>query len=224
MGDRYLITQSLISAHDYMFDCYDSVRDKAEEDFMRVLRREPGEQSQAMLDGIAFEALCYDIADGKFRPEWKDSIEYGPNDGENHWVYPAGYNGAAQIAEIIRGAQYQVSGKKELTLDGITFLVYGKLDALKAGTIWDIKHKSKSLSQYDLAGSYFHSPQHPAYMYIVPDAYQFVYLVSDGESLYTETYLRDDVRPFDEVMADFMKSMKGMGLWKLYLEKWKSKY
>jgi len=222
---RYLITQSLLSSWNYMFDCFEGYEDEAHEEFMQTLRREKGEQSEAMLKGIAFENLCYSIADGSFRPGLEFSGPCNPNTGEpmERQVYPFGYQGACKVAEYIKNAPVQVRSQREITVDGMDFLVYGVLDALKAGTIYDVKFKNKSFGSLDLAGSYLDSPQHPAYFYIVPEASEFKYLVSDGTDIYTETYRREDTPYIGDIIHDFIDSLAGWGLLDLYKEKWLTK-
>lgn len=222
---RYLVTQSLLSAWNYMFDCFEGYEDEAREEFMHALRREKGEQSEAMLKGIAFENLCYSIVDGTFRPGSELSGPCNPNSGElmEYQVYPFGYQGACKVAEFIKGAPVQVKAQREITVDGIDFLVYGILDALKAGTIYDVKFKNKSFGSLDLAGDYLNSPQHPAYFYIVPEASEFKYLVSDGFDIYIETYRREDTAFIGDIIREFIESVTSMGLLELYKEKWQAK-
>lgn len=201
-----LITQSLLSAWSYQFQAYDA--DAAENDFLRVLRREPGEQSPAMLAGIAFEHLCYRIAnyEGHPRP-----------------IFPANYDGARKVAEIIRGGQFQVKTSRKIHVSGYDLLLYGVLDALKAGIIYDIKFKLKSFGSLDLQGSYTNSPQHPAYMRLVPEAREFRYLVSDGKDLYVETYQREDTPSIEDIIRDFVRYLDGAGLMGLYHANWRTK-
>ncbi len=225
--ERFLITQSLISAWEYTFDCYEGSEDEAWEDFMRVLRREKDKPTEAMLNGIEFETLCYNIASGAFQPGWEDDGCVVPSTGEvkGHPVYPRWYNGAHQIAQIIKGAPTQVKASRPLEVDGIPFLVYGVLDALKAGTIYDVKFTSKSLGGAEpphLYGKYLSSAQHPAYFYIVPDAMDFKYLLSDGEDLYIEQYRREDTRFIGDIIYEFIESIKTHGLLDIYREKWQA--
>jgi len=124
------------------------------------------------------------------------------------------------VAERIKGAPSQVKVRRELKVEDMTFLVYGVLDALKAGTIYDVKFSQKSLGSFNAYGKYLQSPQHPFYLYMVPEAQAFQYLLSDGESLYIETYWRDQVRPAQEIIGEFIRSIKDMGLLELYKEKW----
>jgi len=61
---RYLITQSLVAAWGYIFDCFEGGEAEAQADFMRVLRREPGEQNETMRNGLIFEREVYKQAAG----------------------------------------------------------------------------------------------------------------------------------------------------------------
>lgn len=86
-----------------------------------------------------------------------------------------------------------------------------------------MKFLNKSFNSADLAGKYLNSAQHPAYFYLVPEAVEFIYLVSDGEDLYTERYTPDSCRPFEDIAKEFIQSLKCMGLYEVYKEHWKAK-
>lgn len=207
---RYLITQSLIASWAYTFDCREDSQDEAMQDFLRVLRREKGESTEAMLNGIAFENAVYDEATG---------IQRGPG---GPWE-----NGIKAIAGILRGAQIQVKLSRPLEIDGMEFLVYGILDALKAGVIYDVKFRNRKFSNAESDpgeyGKYLDSPQHPLYLYLVPEAYDFQYLLSDGDDLYIETYHRAQVRSAESVVSEFIRSIRDMGVLDLYKENWGAK-
>lgn len=129
------------------------------------------------------------------------------------WLY-------VKVAEYVAGGQYQVKLQRELQTCGMTFLVYGILDCLKAGEIFDIKFKTKSFGSLELAGSYLESPQHSAYFYICPEAYKFTYLVSDGADLYTEEYTPEMTRPIEEIISDFVQFLNDTNNLSTYKEKW----
>ncbi len=207
---RYLITQSLIASWAYMFDCRKESEKNAEQEFLQVLRREARETTEARQNGIYFENAVYAEAAG---------VSPKP---ECQWE-----NGVKAVANIIRGAQMQVRLSRPLTLDGMKFLVYGILDALKAGVIYDVKFQNKkfSISENDPGeyGKFLNSPQHPFYFFLVPEALEFKYLLSDGEDLYIETYQRDQTRSAEAVIAEFIHSIAGMGLLDAYKEKWLAK-
>lgn len=200
---RYLMTQSLLSSWAYTFDCFEGCEEDAQADFLRTLRREPGEQTEAMLNGISFETGVYLAA---------ANLPDKPNE---KWI-----NGTKTVADIIRGSQVQVKVSREIVVDGMSFLLYGILDALKAGVIYDVKFLNKSMNSADLYGKYLNSAQHPAYFYLVPNATEFQYLVSDGEDVYIERYQRDQTRGIDEIIHDFIDSITKQGLLDLYKEKW----
>ena len=203
---RYLITQSLLSAWSYMFSCCEDNAEAAKQDFLRVLNRIPIKATKEMACGKEFEQEVYTAAAGLPRtphPEWESGIQ--------------------QIASIIKGAAIQVRQSREIEIAGNVFLVYGILDALKAGPIYDVKFCSKPFKDVELAGKYMESPQHPAYFYIVPEAADFQYLVSDGADLYIERYLRNDTPYIGNAIAEFMQCLDSTGLMDIYKEKWLAK-
>ena len=204
--ERYLITQTLLSSWAYVFNCRDECAEDAMADFLRTLNREKTEATEAMLDGIAFENEVYKAASGIARQpheKWERGIQ--------------------AVATALRGAQTQVKAQRDMDAHGMKFLVYGILDGLRAGVIFDVKKKSKSFGSLDLAGDYLDSAQHPAYFYIVPEAYEFRYLVSDGQDLYVETYRPEECRPFPDIVDEFITSIEALGLLPLYKEKWAAK-
>ena len=203
---EYLITQTLLGAWLYSLG---NEYDGAYNDFLRTLRREPGEQTEAMIEGIEFEDHVYDLATGY--------IKHLPFE-HSRWE-----KGAKLIADRIRGAQIQVSVYRTIEVEGVKFLLHGKLDALRAGTIYDVKKLSKSFGSAELAGKYLNSPQHPAYFYLVPEATTFEYDVSDGEDLYTEIYTRENTRFIGDIIKEFKQYLELSGLWELYTEKWRAK-
>jgi len=202
---RYLITQSLLGSWGYLFSCMEEYQDKAYEDFLITLRREKKETTPEMQNGIDFENEVYlAAADAPRKP------------------HPKWEQGITAVATVIKGAQVQVKAQRELTVAGMDFLVYGILDALKAGSIFDVKFLNKSFGSAELAGKYLESPQHHAYFYLIPEAVDFTYLVSDGQDLYTERYTPDMCKPFPDIVAQFIASITSMGLLDVYKEHWQA--
>ncbi len=198
---RYLLTHSLLSAwlyamKDNPYEDATTERDAMAE-FMQVLRREPTPTTEAMQKGIDFEDLVTDI------------VNWG-GDQSHRW-----YHAAAQIAIRIGGGVLQYRAYKELQIGGLTILLYGRLDALKAGEIFDIKFSSG----YE-RGKYLSSTQHPVYLEIVSEAKCFTYLVSNGTEVWTETYRRDETPDVRPVITDFFNWMDARGLMGVYKEKW----
>ncbi len=200
---RYLLTQSLINSWQWAMDLG---TDEKFEEFRTVLRREPVEQNEAMLKGIEFENNVYEAC---------RSLVRNP--------HPELENGIQKVAAIIKGSQFQVSGSVALGIEGTEFLLYGIADAIRAGTIYDVKFSTKSFGSAELAGKYLESPQHPAYLQIWQEAQRFVYVVSDGEDVYTEEYTRRNTRRFWDVAREFWASIQALGLENEYKKYWEAK-
>lgn len=203
---RYLITHSLLSSWMWAMkeDPYEDATTErnAFEDFLCTLNRQPREETEAMMQGLDFEALCYRLSRGINETTNKD----------DKW-----YDAACQIADVIRGGTIQYKAKTDLRVAGTNILLFGVLDVLKAGTIYDIKF-SKG---YD-RGKYFDSTQHPAYFQLIPEAQEFTYLVSNGSAVYTETYRREETRSIEPVISDFLLWLQSSRLMDTYKEKWRA--
>lgn len=208
MKERYLITQSLLSSYAYQFDCRDECAEDARESFLSTLRREPSETTEAMQNGIDFENAVYALASGNER-----FLDTSPSCLK--WE-----RGIRDVACFIKGASVQVKLKREIEVDGMSFLVYGILDALKEGIIYDVKFKNKSFNSIDVYGDYVDSAQHPAYFYLCPEAYEFRYLVSDGDGLYMEVYRPDETRYIGDIIHDFWQGITASGDLATYKEHW----
>ena len=198
-NDRYLITQSLLAAWLWQYGAGDP--EKARRDFMKVLRREPSRPSAAMARGIQFENMVTACLRG-----------CPPEEGHK-WE-----RGVRQVAEEIRGAQLQVPAWRQARVEGVPFLLYGRMDALRAGTIFDIKFSAA----YE-PGKYLDSPQHPMYFACCPEARRFVYLVCDGRELCRESYTPAETPPIEAAIRQFMGYLEAMGLVELYTQKWKAR-
>jgi len=159
-----------------------------------------------MINGREFEQLVSDIIADK------------PMDDSHRW-----YDGASEIAGIIRENCALEQGRvhRDVTVNGIAYLLYGVLDWLGSGTIYDIKYK-ENIGNYDV-GNYYDGTQHRVYFAIVDGADTFVYLISNGRRVYKETYARYECRPIDQTIADFERWLKCYKLWDVYVEKWAAK-
>lgn len=201
----YLLTHSLLQSWLYSMkpNPYEDMEseDNAREDFLRVLRREPSPTSEAAQNGIDFEdfvtRLVYNDSSADIL-KWHESAE--------------------KVANIIRGGQLQHKASQIIRIGDMDILLYGRLDALKAGYIYDIKF-SKGYER----GKYVASTQHPMYMKLIPEARSFIYLVSDGNNVWTEEYRRDETQDIEPIIYDFMDWLNVTDLMPLYKEHWKSK-
>lgn len=128
------------------------------------------------------------------------------------------YRGKTEVSPIIEGGAFQIVGMKKQTIAGRPYLLYGRLDVLKAGTIYDIKRVWKyTLPKYNW------SSQHGFYMDLFPSAERFEYLCWDGYRLHREAYLRGDYVPTEARVAQFARWLEDNGLFETYASKWKAK-
>lgn len=198
---RYLMTHSLLSSWLYAikenpFEDMTTERDPYAE-FLQVLNREPTGTTEAMRKGIDFEDLVTSIVYGCGNP--LDNL----------------YDAACKVATFVKNCQLQLRTSKEIKISGLDIVLHGRLDALGAGVIYDIKFSSS----YDV-GKYISSTQHPTYFELVPEAKEFTYLVSNGTYVWPETYRRDETPSIIPTIAEFLEWLEMRGLLDLYKEKW----
>lgn len=193
---KYLITHSLLSEYAWLFKSGDL------EAFKSYLRREPKQQTTAMLDGIQFENMVQAYCEGSPPPE-------------NHkWR-----EGVIATGNIVKWGAYQAALSRDITVDGMDFVVYGKLDFLKAGTIYDTKYSTR----YHV-GKYLKSTQHSVYLFLCQSALQFIYLACDGKWVYKERYTRDDCVDVERSIREFVQFCDSADLLDEYKKYWESKY
>lgn len=124
---------------------------------------------------------------------------------------------------------YQVKLSKNITTNTGNYVLYGILDCLKAGTIYDYKYKES----YEV-GSFQSSYQHSMYFEICPEANKFTYVITNNYkkgktlediNLYQETYLREDmnINLYQEI-DHFINWLKVNDLYDLFCKYWESNY
>ncbi len=202
----YLITKTLLDSWNYALSARGDTQDEAYKEFLDTLHRVPIAQKESMMNGIAFETEVYKQARGEVRtphPKWEEGI--------------------CKVAEIVKGAPTQIRLKMPIRVAGEDILLYGVLDAMKAGTIYDVKFSNKSFGSAELAGKYLDSSQHPIYLKIAPEAFAFEYIVSDGVDVYTERYTRRNCRTAEEIVSEFISFLRSAGIWKDYTALWQAK-
>lgn len=128
------------------------------------------------------------------------------------------YKGLTDASPIIKGGAFQIVGKKDVVVDNVAFLMYGRLDVLKNGVIYDIKRVTRYETQ-----KYLHSAQHGFYLDLFPNASQFTYLAFDGNKLHQETYYRGQYKPTEAILSDFIQWLRENNLLDVYASLWASK-
>lgn len=139
--------------------------------------------------------------------------------------------------EETKNGAYQVVVQKEHG----DYLLYGKVDCLKGGIIYDYKYTKN----YDV-GKFFNNHQTLMYLEMIPEASKMVYLITNkfDKIEYTENNFQDvknveyevgdifkeeytkDMFPetIDSILHKFETWLKQYNLFELYAEKWKCKY
>jgi hypothetical protein len=201
------MTQSLLNSWQRQYadfskyDDSEAMEELARRDFLTVLNREKTETTDAMQKGIDFENMVYSICNDE------------EIDTSGKW-----FEAASHIAREVSGGLFQFAANKVINIGGRDILLYGRLDCLKAGVITDIKFSSN----YSV-GKFYKSPQHPMYFEIVPEADKFVYLVSNGRTIWREEYRREETKSIIDCAAEFLQYLDASNLMNVYIEKWRSK-
>lgn len=132
--------------------------------------------------------------------------------------------------EPTKNGCYQVKLSKNITTNTGDYVLYGRLDCLKAGIIYDYKHTGS----YDV-GKFYGSYQTLIYFELCEEASEFCYLIcnnyKEGKTLeelnlYRENYLRESLKEIDikQEIDNFISWLKANELYDLYCEKWESKF
>jgi len=131
--------------------------------------------------------------------------------------------------EPTKNGCYQVKLSKEITTKTGTYVLYGRLDCLKAGRITDYKYTGS----YDV-GKFYGNYQTPIYFELASEANEFEYLVcnnyKEGKTLeelniYHEIYRREEVKiDLAQEIDNFIEWLKVNKLLNLFQEKWESQY
>jgi len=170
------------------------------EQFLSTLNREKLPPTQAMLDGTRYENMLNNILNGE------------PLLMENEFYLPL-----MEMAFELQGSQQQVNLYADTVVDGQPTLLHGVLDYLREGHIWDCKfsknyHLNKYLWEY--------TTQTGMYLALVPEAFDFTYIITDGKSVFRERYPREIVPPVEYSISQFYKFLKAHRLWDIFNEKW----
>lgn len=196
----YWLTQSLLSSWTYYLNADEDRSGDAWASFVSTLRREEKEPTQAMQDGTRFEDMVNRLVagqtlEGNVNPKWEAA--------------------AKRFAKRCSGGLSQVPVTGDLTVAGMDFCLYGVCDYVKAGFIMDIK----KVVRYEY-GKYQHSPQHPMYLHLLPEAKRFDYLIFDGANCHVEAYRREDRKPIEQTIAEFIRFLTDTGGMDVYKRFW----
>lgn len=131
--------------------------------------------------------------------------------------------------EPTKNGCYQVKLSKIIETNTGKYVLYGRLDCLKAGKIFDYKYTGS----YDV-GKFFNNYQTLVYFELCPEAKEFEYLICNNYSdkktleelnIYHEVYQREDIKNNIKIeIDDFISWLKENNLYELYCQKWESVY
>ena len=127
-------------------------------------------------------------------------------------------NCAWEVAEKIKGGTWQATGYRDVTVNGINYLLYGKADVLRGPDVFDIKWTRKYKT-----GKFFNKFQHPMYYSCFPKVEKFTYLISNGKEVFEEVYLREDTPNITDTIYEFQKWLENYnGFQDDYYTKWRA--
>lgn len=164
------VTPSLYSSWMFyakpMFDRTPEQELAARQEFIRVLKKIPGEETDAIRRGVLFEKLIMDVVKG-------GTLSIPEDEGVDgqRLLCDNDLQCAINIAAMCRDGVFQIKDGRELPSGNY---IYGISDCIMLNGGFDFKR----VGEYEM-GKYLKSIQHWAYMYIwtLP---QFHYLVGDG--------------------------------------------
>lgn len=124
-----------------------------------------------------------------------------------------------EFSKIVKGGCFQVKKYIIEKIDNVEYMLYGIVDVLKAGVIYDIK----KVVRYERP-KYFKQYQHEFYLKLFPDAKCMVYLVCDlNNNHYQEIYHRGEGESIENAIRNFIAYLKRNNLYEIYLNNWRSK-
>ena len=95
------------------------------------------------------------------------------------------------------------------------YLLYGRMDCVKAGVIYDYKYTKK----YE-PGKFLENAQTAMYLELLPEAKKVSYIITDKKdfsNLYREDYTREEIQPIMQTVNQFMAWINQNGY---SMEKW----
>ncbi len=137
---KYLITSSLLDGFDFLKNCPKKWQQKAQDDFLAMLRREPRPTSEACLRGIRFERLVCDNCNKLEGGELKRFLyaHYSAKTKDKELLKQA-VDSTYEVAERCRGGEQQIVVMRDMEINGQEYHLYGIADILFPDKIIDIK-------------------------------------------------------------------------------------
>lgn len=211
---RYRVTATLLNSWQRIFDAKDDVREAEKdeislEDKIVLEMKKRKTEFINLLNRIPVEDNIY-MQKGR---AFEDLVCAG-NEPE--------------FSPIVDGGAFQVTLTKDVIIDNVPIRLYGVLDVLKAGRIMDIKRVSRYQTH-----KYKNSHQHPMYLFLMPQAIDFTYLICDDNvdsndelkrksAYHYENYIRENCEDILQVVSQFLSWLKANDLFDIFTDKWKA--
>lgn len=210
---RLQLTASLLNSWQYIFDSEDFVREAKDDVLSLEDKRE----------------LAFNAAKDKFILDLKRVKQPTTEAQEKGKQYESDvYAGKDDVfSPYVRGGAFQATFQKDVDIDGVPITFYGVLDCLKKARIMDIKR----VGYYPAGGGkYKTSHQHPLYLFLVPAAIDFTYLICDDKGEHhMEHYIRENSEDILQASSQFISWLKanydenGVNLFDIYQSNWDAK-
>ena len=196
----YEVTASLLNSWQRIFDAAEWARE-SEDKSLEQAQEEAMESAKAEFIDVLSRKPIPDTEAMKKGREYEESVYKGED---------------IVFSEVVENGEFQAAYKKPVNISGMNIMLYGILDCLKAGRIYDIKRVG-----YYQSRKYKGSHQHPMYFELVPNAIDFTYLVCDDKGVHHfERYERCNCEDVKDVVAQFLSWLEANDLMQTFKEKW----
>lgn len=222
---KYLITSSLLDGYDWLKTCPKNWQDRAMDDFVSMIRREPRPTSEACQRGIDFENLVCENMD---KPDSRQVFEsYYIQKGLDGERLERAVETAFGVADLCKGGEKQVPVSKDIEVGGEEFHLYGYADIVLPDKIIDIK----TTAWFKGSEAYEKRSQHLLYS-LCTGIGQFEYLVAEFKGKWPCGLKRIAVSVDEESskcvlserIAELSGFLKRAGLWEDYVEVFTEKH
>ena len=217
---KYLITSSLLDSYDWLKSCPKNWQQRALDDFIAMIKRQPRPTSEACQRGIDFERhICDNCnemkpADFGSYAEWYWKSKGCKDERLEKAVYVS-----EKIAEACRNGQQQVTVMKDIEFDGNEYHLFGYADIVFPQKIIDIK----TTGYYKGDEPYLKRSQHYLYS-LCTGIKDFEYVIAVFSGKYPSEVKRVNISMIDDECTENLhkkirvvtRFIKNAGLWEDY--------
>ena len=172
---KYLITSSLLDGYDWLKSCPKNWQQKAQDDFIAMIKRESRPVTDACQRGIDFENLVCENCNKMDDQSFKDfAFDYYDKKGIKGFERDMAAYTTLNVAKIVRNGEQQVPVKKDVFFNGDEYHLFGYADIILPNKIIDIKTTGK------YQGGYHYVKRSQHYLYsLCTGINTFEYVIAD---------------------------------------------